>query len=424
MKTRLRTLKKRMYLLGARYFMFWAGLSLRRWQPYIIAVTGSVGKTTMLHMIETQLKDKAHYSHYANSAYGLAFDVVGLRGITGSRIKWLYLLFAVPIRSLFYKRTQKYYVAEVDADRPKEAEQIGKWLKPSVVIWITSEHSHAVNFAQPAKKEHLDITEIIAQEYARFARSAKQFVIYDRTNSHMHSLLNSSPTFQLVGVDFNKIITSYLVTPKETTFKTKQHSFVFAAPMPRSTGLQLGLLEQLMKILKEPLYEDMRSMQLPPGRSRFFQGNNGVQIIDSTYNAHNASVISMVDMVQEIAHDHTWLVLGDIIDQGIYAQSEHTALAGYLTTTKLENIVLVGQRMRRYVAPILKQHAIQHETFIKPLEARNYLDNHLTGKELVLFKGSQFLEGVVEHLLADPNDAQFLCRREPAAVKKRKRYGL
>ena len=39
--------KKKFYFLVASYFRFFANISFRRWQPRVIAITGSVGKTTM-----------------------------------------------------------------------------------------------------------------------------------------------------------------------------------------------------------------------------------------------------------------------------------------------------------------------------------------------------------------------------------------
>ena len=74
-------LKKRFYFVAARYFRFFANFAFKRWSPRVIAVTGSAGKTTMLHMVEFELGDKAHYSHDANSAFGIAFDLLGMDGV-------------------------------------------------------------------------------------------------------------------------------------------------------------------------------------------------------------------------------------------------------------------------------------------------------------------------------------------------------
>ena len=52
--------EKRLYFIAARYFRFFAKKVLNRWNPRIIAITGSAGKTTMLNLIEYELKDRAH----------------------------------------------------------------------------------------------------------------------------------------------------------------------------------------------------------------------------------------------------------------------------------------------------------------------------------------------------------------------------
>ena len=45
----------------------------------------------MMTMLEHEIGKKAHYSHDANSAFGVPFDILGLKGIRGSKIKWLWL---------------------------------------------------------------------------------------------------------------------------------------------------------------------------------------------------------------------------------------------------------------------------------------------------------------------------------------------
>ena len=139
-------IKKRLYLTVVRYFRFFANRSLRRWKPRIIAVTGSVGKTTLLNLLEVQLGDRAHYSHNANSSYGIAFDILGTDGVRGSKLKWLYLFIAAPIRSLWFRHNEAFYVVEIDGERPKETEFLASWLKPEVTLWVSVGRTHAVYF--------------------------------------------------------------------------------------------------------------------------------------------------------------------------------------------------------------------------------------------------------------------------------------
>ena len=100
--------KKRFYFTAAKYFRHFANRSLKRWKPRIIAITGSAGKTTMLNLMELQMADKANFSHDANSAFGIAFDILGMRGITGSKLKWIKLIIKTPLRAF-----------KIDADIPQ-----------------------------------------------------------------------------------------------------------------------------------------------------------------------------------------------------------------------------------------------------------------------------------------------------------------
>ena len=138
--------KKRFYFVAARYFRFFANFSFRRWRPRVIAVTGSAGKTTMLNMIEFELGDKAHYSHDANSAFGISFDLLGMDGVRGSKWRWVKLILLAPIRAIYYRRTGEFYVVEIDGERPRETEFLASWLKPEITLWVSFGLSHAVQF--------------------------------------------------------------------------------------------------------------------------------------------------------------------------------------------------------------------------------------------------------------------------------------
>ena len=89
--SKIAKLKKRFYFVAAKYFRHFANRALQRWQPRVIAITGSAGKTTMLNLMEHEMGKKAHYSHDANSAFGVSFDILGLKGVRGSKLRWIHL---------------------------------------------------------------------------------------------------------------------------------------------------------------------------------------------------------------------------------------------------------------------------------------------------------------------------------------------
>ncbi len=422
--------KKRFYFIAAGYFRFFANHAFKKWHPRVIAITGSVGKTTMLHMMEYQIGKKAHYSHNANSAFGIAFDLVGItKGVTGSKLRWLYLIFAVPLKSLTFKRTEEYYVVEIDGERPHETEFLAKWLRPEVTLWISLGRSHAIQYEKQVESgEFEDIDRAITHEFAMLPQYTKKKIyidgdIYLMTKSMEKVKQHHNIPAEVINC-YKSDLTKYFVTPTSTDFTIKKTTFHFASPQPKDLAIQLVMLDKLCKYLKIKLKTDFSKMPLPPGRSSYFKGKNGLTLIDSSYNAHLISVESILEMVKAMGTKHKWLVIGDMIEQGKIEGEEHTKLADIITAARPERVILVGRRTKKYTYPHLDKEKINVVALDNVKEALKYIEENTKGYEVLVFKGSQYLEWLVEKLLENEEDAKKLPRRDPVYVKRREKRGL
>lgn len=416
-------LKKRFYFVAAGYFRFFANFALKRWKPRVITITGSAGKTTMLHLVEFELGDRAHYSHDANSAFGIAFDLLGMDGVRGSKLRWFKLIFQAPFRALYYKRRGEFYVVEIDGERPRETEFLASWLKPEVTLWVSLGLSHAVQFEQEVQSGKFpDLGTAIAHEFATLPQNTTKRVYIDADNDLMRRSTDDIKA-EVIAVS-RKSLKRYNVYPMRTDFIFETASFHFAQPQPKDIAIQLLMLEQLVAYLKVPLKTDFSTMPVPPGRSSYFAGKNGLKIIDSSYNAHLISMASMLEMVKNLHAGHKWLIIGDIVDQGSLESEEHRKLANLIADANPEMVILVGRRTKEYTAPRLRELGIDTRTTLDPRKALKFIEENTSGEETLIFKGSQYLEWIIEQLLANPEDAAKLPRREKAAVKRREKWGL
>lgn len=419
--------KKKLYFVVAGYFRFFANMVMKRWKPRVIAITGSAGKTTMLNLMELQMGEIAHYSHNANSAFGVAFDIMGFDGIRGSKLRWFWLFVLAVVRGLTFSRSEKFYIVEIDGERPHEAEFLAKWLKPEVVMWVSFGMSHAVQFEEVVKAgKFADVKEAILHEFGSLARAAKKLVLIDGDSEEMKQAIEGVSA-KIEKVDVSEL-NKYKVTPKETVFEIKTDgeikNFVFDHAEPRDVLVQILMMQKVMKYLKMEIKCDLAGMRMAPGRSSVFNGKNGTTLIDSTYNAHMISMESVLKMATEIKAKRKILVIGDIVEQGKIEGNEHTRLAEVIFEVGTEKIVLVGRRVKKWTAPKLKKMGVRPEVFDDVRGAAKWLNRNMEPGDLVVFKGSQYLEWAVEQLLLDENDARFLARREAAAVKRRERRGL
>ena len=415
--------KKRMYFVVARYFRHFANMAFRRWNPRVIAVTGSAGKTTMMTMLEHEIGDKAHYSHDANSAFGIPFDMLGLSGIKGNKLKWLWLLIAAPFRGLFYRRKQKFYVVEIDGERPHETEFLAEWLKPEVTIWVSVGLSHAVQFEKEVENgNYNNVGEAIVAEFANLPANTTKRVYIDADSKLMVKATNNIKA-KVIPIK-KTLLKKYVVYPDSTDFTYGDTTFHFDHPEPKDVAFNLFVTQDLMKYLRLKFNPDFTGLKIAPGRSSYFKGVKGIDIVDSSYNAHMISMTSVLDMAERMHAEKKWLVIGDIVDQGSLEQEEHTKLAKLIADVKPDKVILVGRRTKEWTAPELKRLGISAVATTDPRKALEYIKRRIRGNETLIFKGSQYLEWIIEKLLADPKDAKKLCRRDKGAVARRKSWGL
>ena len=415
--------KKRFYFAVAEYFRFFASKVLKRWHPRIIAVTGSAGKTTMMMMLEHEIGKKAHFSHDANSAFGVPFDVLGLKGVRGSKLRWFWLILVAPFKALFLHRKKEFYVVEIDGERPHEAEFLAKWLKPEVTIWVSIGLSHAVQFEKEVEAgKFKNVGEAIAAEFANLPENTSKRVYIDADSKIMVEATNNikAKVIPIKKTEMKK----YVVYPDSTDFTYGDTTFHFDHPEPKDISFNLFVAKDLMKYLKLKFNPDFSGLKIAPGRCSYFKGKKGIDIIDSSYNAHMISMTSVLDMVKRMHAEHKWLVIGDIVDQGAMTKKEHEKLAKLIADVKPEKVILVGRRTKEYTAPKLKELGVSAVATLDPRKALEYIEKRIRGRETLIFKGSQYLEWIIEKLLDNPKDAKKLCRCEKAAVKRRKNWGL
>ena len=415
--------KKRFYFKLAGYFRRLADKSLKRWNPRIIAVTGSAGKTTMLNLLEHEIGKKAHYSHDANSAFGVPFDLLGLKGVKSSKLKWAWLMIAAPIKSLYYKHKESFYVVEIDGERPHEAEFLAKWLKPEVTIWVSVGLSHAVQFEKVVEDgEYKDLKTAITAEFANLPENTQKLVYIDAESELMK---RACKNIQAKVVPIKKsLLKKYVVYPDSTDFTYGDTTFHFNHPEPKDIAFNLFVLQDLMKYLGLKFNPDFSEVKQMPGRCSYFEGIKGINIVDSSYNAHMISMASVLDMVKRMHAEKKWLIIGDIVDQGSLEEEEHKKLAKLIADAEPNLVILVGRRTKKYTAPELKSLGVPTAATLDPKKALAFIERHIKGNETLIFKGSQYLEWIIEKLLKNPKDAKKLCRRDKGSVQRRKNWGL
>ncbi|MCR4326288.1 MAG: Mur ligase family protein [Candidatus Roizmanbacteria bacterium] len=439
-------MKSQLYFFVASYYRFFARLVLARWHPSIIAVTGSAGKTSTLYLLQKVLATSytVAFSKKANSAFGVPLNILGITAHDYSNKEMAVMIFQAPfacLRRMIHPPTEKLYVVELDSDRPGEIEFFTRFIKPQAIVWISSSATHTEQFSRLVKQGlYRDEIDAVAAEYATLLLSSMQTalcMVYNQDSGPINAIMHEHavPTLIPIGIHAPvwKIL-SWEVKRKRTVIELQLHdgsvtAFDVPSVVPRTFAyslLAICVIAHHYKIGEDMIQKVLEEFHLPPGRSTVFEGVHNSMVIDSSYNSSLEAVLGLLELLEAMPGKRKIAVLGDMRELGAQTKDEHERLADVIIQRQIKEVVLVGPSMKAYVGPRLLELGFEKEhmnIFDNSYHAGMYVKESLLREgDVVLVKASQntlFFEIIVELLLANADDKQHLCRREPVWESKR-----
>lgn len=392
---------------------------LRSNRVQVIAVTGSVGKTSTKEAIFKLLSSKFDvYSSKKsfNTEFGLSLAVLQQEesGFS-SPIAWLRIL-----KRVFFDGKKVYgkIILEMGADKPGDIRKLVKIAPPKIAVVTTIRPVHLA----PGQFTSL---EAIAKEKGELVRHLPKEGMAILNNDD--ELVRNMPTIAgklTYGVKNEAMLmgSDVRASAKDLQFKAtfKGQSADFKVPvlgefqvyvlLPAiAVGLQLGMkLSECATALAD--------FSLPAGRMNPIAGINRSQIIDSSYNASPATVVTALELLDSLKATRKIAALGTMNELGEMTHSAHIEI-GKKAAQVAGILVAVGHE-----APTIKQGALnggmqedQIFTFFDSEEAGRFLQGQLRQGDLVLVKGSQNrvrMEKLVKLIMKEPKKAgELLCRQ-------------
>lgn len=418
---------------------------LRKYRPKIIAVTGSVGKTSTKDAIYTVLTAFTHVRKSQksfNSEIGIPLTILGSANGWSNPILWLRTFLEGLFLIIFPHSYPKILILEVGADRPKDIENVVSWLAPdiSVITKLSDVPVHVEFFASPEelKKEKsflargvkktgalilnvddgdvlsfkdLTTAKVMTTGFGEGAtvRASDYKVVYENEAGIEHP----------VGVSFG---VSYL--DKNATVNIRgtigvQHVYANLAAI--AVGLREGFeLDAIVMALNKH--------ETPPGRMRILKGLNQTTIIDDSYNSSPVAQKEALETLRDLrvggaAGAKKIAILGDMLELGSFSVAEHKAV-GEKVAGIASVLLTVGVRARviRESAIASGMNAAMAISFDDSRKAGEYARSMLTPGDVILVKGSQGtlrMERAVEEIMLERGKkSELLVRQEPEWQKR------
>lgn len=419
---------------------------LKKSKPYIIGVTGSVGKTSAVYAIEAVLKNEPNLkvTHQVNSETGIPLHILGIKLSDYSRVSWLKALVLAPIKVLTDWQKTGTYLMELGVDGPSAPKNMSHLLSivsPQTGVLLNVEAVHSQNFdvlIQENEGREIKAKELIAAEKGKLIENLPEsgYAILNIDDPNVKAFMGKTKASVVTfGFDQTASVVVVAVTPslQGTWIKLKNNDTVVDFIVPKralsrvygytfaaaiAVGLSRGIsFEQCIENIKT-------NFTLPNGRMSLLSGVNNSFIIDSSYNASKIPMLEALGMLREVGSSKKLAILGDMRELGEISEEVHRQVAQKAAEV-CEKVWLVGPQMKQYALPLLGQKAVWCENAgVAAEKAREVLGSG----DVILVKGSQntlFLEYAVEKLLKNPEEAgKVLCRRGGFWQKEREKIGL
>lgn len=411
--------------------IFEAKLLLKRKSPKIIAVTGSVGKTSTKDAIYAAIKSHVYARKSEksfNSDIGVPLTVLGLPNAWNNPFLWLRNVIDGLFTALFSRSYPEVLILETGIDRPGDMDKLTSWIKPDVVVLTRLP-------AIPVHVEYFSSPQAVIDEKMKLVHALKPDGVFIYNNDDT-LITNQLPEVLPRKVGFARYL--------DTDFTTQSDQIVYADDIPIGVRFTLRHLENTYTVnidrtvgtqhlyacsaalavadeLSIPLpaaVESLETLQTPPGRMRLLAGLKSTIIIDDSYNSSPTAAEHALQALHEIKHANRKIaVLGDMLELGKYSSDEHHRLGTQVAKTA-DILFTVGVRARQIAEGALEsgmteKHIFQYDDVAR---AGRELQNLLKPGDVVLIKASQGVraERIVEEIMAEPEAADsLLVRQDP-----------
>ena len=407
-----------------------AKLVLKKYKPKIIAVTGSVGKTSTKDAIfavvgETLIARKSEKSF--NSEIGLPLTILDCENAWSNPLLWSKNIIkglALIITSVHYP---KWLVLELGAGKPGDIERATRIVTPdvAVVTRFGDVPVHVEFFKNPDElfEEKAELVKALRPTGVIIVNADDERVLALREKTKAMSLtfgLNEGAMFRATNIH-----TAYEDgAPVGTTFKLEHDGSVFPVEMRGVLGVQpvysalAGIsVGAYLKLNIVDIIGRLSSHISPVGRMRIIPGLKGSTIIDDTYNSSPVAAVAAVEALKSIKTKGKRIaVLGDMLELGKFTIDEHKKI-GKLAGKFCDIIVAVGPRAQ-YIAEGALDADMSEKNIIDFDDSRlagKYVESIIGEGDVVLVKGSQGIrmERAVEEVMAEPWRAgELLVRQE------------
>ncbi len=341
-----------------------------------IAITGSNGKTTLKELLY----------HLLQGSVDIGCSPGNLNSTQG-----------VPLSICNHLADQKWFIAEIGANRPGEIGKLSRLVQPELAVITNIGHAHAgllggLDGVRCAKGE---LWEGLSQQGTAIIPLDDELVVStaSQLSRRITCSLDESQEADFTG--------ELLERDDQGHYRLRLEGEEFMCPLPGLHGAGLALiawtLARVIGVNADILASRMATGHTIKGRFVIHDTSSG-RVIDDCYNASPESMRAALTTLAEIpVKGRRIAVLAAMAELGEWSEQLHREVARYASTLPIDHFLVLGEDARE----LFQELSGQKKLFLQPEDLLRELRQMTTAEDLILIKGSNayrlgdILEGLV-----------------------------
>ena len=408
---------------------------LNKYRPRVIAVTGSVGKTSakeaIYAVVSSKYKARTNIKNY-NNEYGLPLTVIGAESPRRNIFAWYALFRKVASMLNVHEEYPEVLVLEMGIDRPGDMDYLVDIVRPSIAVLTTIGISHLQYFQSEEQilQEKSKILKFVDEHgYAilnyddpkirsLIPKLTSNVITYGQDPAAQVRVINYNISYDQNNKSFGVNFTVRYKSEEQTIYLKDMVGWphVQACVTGIAAGLAVGVpFEQACKAVV--------SYKGQLGRLRVVPAINDSYLIDDSYNAAPLSTKVALDELHKFPSAHKIAILGDMLELGKLSRESHENIAQEIINQPMDYFIAVGSEMKHAANRLKMLGFDQSRVFVfdKSTDAIEKARELVKENTAVLVKGSQGarMEKISKALMRDPKKAaEFLPRQDSFWTKQ------
>lgn len=407
-------------------------LVLWKYKPKVIAITGSVGKTSTKDAVYAVLSGVSYVRKSQksfNSEIGLPLTILGCPNGWNNPIIWAKNIIKGLWLFVWPHKYPKWLVLEVGIGKPGDMKDVASWLKSDAVIITaigeTPVHIEFFNSRKHLVEEKSLIIKTLKKDGLLVLNADDEAVLDIKAKNKYRTITYGFKE----GVDIlgsgDSILYNDKDEPEGIIFRVdeggssfpiviegvfgRNHVYASLAAITLASGLKFNVISAI---------GSLKNYDVPPGRMRLVKGIKNCLIIDDTYNSSPVACESALKTLTEIkCSGRKIAILGDMLELGKHTIEAHKNI-GKIAKNAADILFVVGPRAKAIKEGALEEGMNPEKIFEfeNAYDTGDYIKTFARKNDLILVKGSQGMrmERVVESILLDQKNKNKLLVRQDA----------